>query len=78
MKAAARMVIIAAQCRGSMKTAARQEADFLVIGCGIAGLRAAIELAAAGRVLVITKAELTESATQYAQGGIAAALSVSW
>ncbi len=58
-----------------MKTAERQEADFLVIGCGIAGLRAAIELAAAGRVLVITKAELTESATQYAQGGIAAALS---
>ncbi len=49
--------------------------DFLVIGSGIAGLRAAIELAASGRVLVVSKAELTESATQYAQGGIAAALS---
>src|SRR5512146_2784319 len=51
------------------------ETEFLVIGAGIAGLRAAIALAAAGRVLVLAKRELTESATQYAQGGIAAALS---
>jgi L-aspartate oxidase len=51
------------------------ETDFVVIGAGVAGLRAAIELAAAGRVLVLAKKELTESATQYAQGGIAAALS---
>ena len=29
--------------------------DFLVIGAGVAGLRAAIELAAAGRVLVVAK-----------------------
>jgi L-aspartate oxidase len=49
--------------------------DFLVIGAGVAGLRAAIELASAGQVLVLAKRELTESATQYAQGGIAAALS---
>ena len=34
------------------------ETDFLVIGAGIAGLRAAIELAAAGRVLVLAKGEL--------------------
>ena len=52
-----------------------QDTDFLVIGAGIAGLRAAIELAPAGRVLVLAKSELTESATQYAQGGIAVALS---
>ena len=51
------------------------ETDFVVIGAGVAGLRAAIELAAAGRVLVLAKKELTESNTQYAQGGIAAALS---
>jgi L-aspartate oxidase len=51
------------------------ETDFVVVGAGIAGLRAAIELAAAGRVLVLAKLEHTESATQYAQGGIAAALS---
>src|SRR3984885_14976773 len=51
------------------------EADFLVIGAGVAGLRAAVELAPAGRVVVLTKREVTDSATQYAQGGIAAALS---
>ncbi len=51
------------------------ETDFIVVGAGIAGMRAAIELAAAGRVLVLAKNELTESATQYAQGGIAVALS---
>ena len=55
--------------------AAPAETDFVVIGAGIAGLRAAIELAPAGRVLVLAKTELTESATQYAQGGIAVALS---
>jgi L-aspartate oxidase len=38
-------------------------------------MRAAIELAAAGRVLVLAKSELSESATQYAQGGVAVALS---
>jgi L-aspartate oxidase len=53
----------------------RGEVDFIVVGAGIAGLRAAIELAEAGRVLVLAKKEITESATQYAQGGIAAALS---
>jgi L-aspartate oxidase len=51
------------------------ETDFIVVGAGIAGVRAAIELAPAGRVLVLAKREVTESATQYAQGGIAAALS---
>ena len=33
------------------------ETDFVVIGAGVAGLRAAIELAAAGRVLVLAKKE---------------------
>jgi L-aspartate oxidase len=51
------------------------ETDFLVIGAGVAGLRAAIELAAAGRVVVLAKREVTDSNTQFAQGGIAAALS---
>lgn len=51
------------------------ETDFLVIGAGVAGLRAAIELAAAGRVLVLAKDSLSESSSEYAQGGIAAALS---
>lgn len=48
--------------------------DFLVIGSGIAGLRAAVDLALAGDVLILTKADPTESNTGYAQGGIAAAL----
>jgi L-aspartate oxidase len=50
-------------------------ADYVVVGAGIAGLRAAVELAASGRVLVITKEQLGESNTQYAQGGIAVAMS---
>src|ERR1051325_1172730 len=50
------------------------ETDFVVIGAGVAGLRAAVELASAGRVIVLAKREVTDSATQYAQGGIAAAL----
>ena len=49
--------------------------DFLIIGAGIAGLRAAITLAEAGQVLVVTKEALGESNTQYAQGGIAVAIS---
>src|SRR6185295_39416 len=48
--------------------------DFLIVGGGVAGLRAAIGLAPAGRVLVLTKADPAESNTGYAQGGIAAAL----
>jgi len=51
-------------------------ADFLVIGSGIAGLRAAISLADVGRVVVLTKADPRESNTGYAQGGIAAAIGV--
>jgi L-aspartate oxidase len=51
-----------------------RETDFLIVGAGIAGLRAAIELAGTGRVLVITKEQLGESNTNYAQGGIAVAL----
>ncbi|MBM3804333.1 MAG: L-aspartate oxidase [Acidimicrobiia bacterium] len=49
--------------------------DFLVIGSGIAGLRAAIELSAAGSVVLLAKERLNESNTEWAQGGIAVALS---
>ncbi|MEW6416979.1 MAG: L-aspartate oxidase [Nitrospirota bacterium] len=49
--------------------------DFLIIGSGVAGLRAAIELAPHGNVLVVTKDRPAESSTEYAQGGIAVALS---
>jgi L-aspartate oxidase len=52
----------------------QRRTDFLVIGSGIAGLRAAADLALAGDVLILTKADPTESNTGYAQGGIAAAM----
>ena len=52
----------------------RLRADFVVIGSGIAGLRAAIHLVAHGAVVLVTKADSAESNTGYAQGGIAAAL----
>ena len=58
-----------------MQSAKSHGVDFLVLGSGIAGVRAAIELARAGHVHVLSKGELYESSTEYAQGGIAAALS---
>jgi len=48
--------------------------DFLVVGAGVAGLRAAVELARHGEVLVVTKESVGESNTHYAQGGIAVAM----
>jgi L-aspartate oxidase len=48
--------------------------DFLVIGSGIAGLSFALEAAAHGEVIVVTKRSREESNTKYAQGGIAAVL----
>jgi L-aspartate oxidase len=47
------------------------QADFLVIGGGLAGLAFALRAARAGTVLVLSKDRLPESATAYAQGGIA-------
>ena len=52
----------------------RVSADFLIIGSGIAGLRAAAELVAHGRVLILTKSDPGAGSTGYAQGGIAAAV----
>jgi len=50
------------------------ETDFLIIGAGSAGLACALELAALGRVTVLSKDALTLSASDWAQGGIAAVL----
>jgi L-aspartate oxidase len=51
------------------------ETDFVVVGTGVAGLRAALELARAGaRVVALTKERARESNTEYAQGGVAVAL----
>ncbi|BCA54743.1 L-aspartate oxidase [Nitrospira sp. KM1] len=52
-----------------------READFLVVGSGVAGLRAALELSRAGRVLVLTKGHPLQSSSTHAQGGVAVAMS---
>ena len=62
-------------CNALVKFTLAMDCDFLVIGAGVAGMRAAIELAQEGSVLVIAKDSLRESSSEYAQGGIAAALS---
>lgn len=44
--------------------------DYLVIGSGAAGLSFALKAAARGRVTIVTKGEMAEANTNYAQGGI--------
>jgi len=51
------------------------DSDFLVIGSGIAGLAFALQASQHGKVALITKREIAESATNYAQGGIASVFS---
>ncbi len=52
----------------------RKQFDFLVIGSGIAGLSFALKAATYGKVCIVTKFDSEESATKYAQGGIAAVM----
>jgi L-aspartate oxidase len=60
---------------GIKTTSELLKTDYVVVGAGVAGMRAAIELAKAGQVLVVAKDSLRESSSEYAQGGIAVALS---
>ncbi|MFH1683795.1 MAG: FAD-dependent oxidoreductase, partial [Candidatus Margulisiibacteriota bacterium] len=48
--------------------------DFLIVGGGIAGLSAAMEASKYGKVIILTKGKIGETATEKAQGGIAAAI----
>lgn len=52
----------------------RKKVDFLVLGSGIAGLSFALKVADKGKVIVVTKDKVDETATKYAQGGIAAVM----
>lgn len=52
----------------------KREVDFLVIGSGIAGLSFALKAASHGKVLIVSKTTTSETATWYAQGGIAAVM----
>lgn len=63
------------RAKGKPRGARALAADFLVIGSGVAGLRAAIELSRAGRVLMLTKGHPLESSSMSAQGGVAVAMS---
>ncbi len=59
----------------TVKKRSGPEAEFLVVGSGVAGLRAAMELSRRGRVLILTKGNPLESSSSYAQGGVAVAMS---
>ncbi len=48
--------------------------DYLVLGSGVAGLSFALTAARCGEVTVVTKRDRDDSATQWAQGGVAAVL----
>ena len=52
----------------------RKKVDFLVIGSGIAGLSYALKVADHGKVCILSKSSAEETATKYAQGGIAAVM----
>ncbi len=52
----------------------RAEADVVVVGSGVAGLTVALRARQSGTVLLVTKADLGDGSTRWAQGGIAAAV----
>lgn len=52
----------------------QRKVDFLVIGTGMAGLIYALKVAEHGKVCILSKTGMDETATSYAQGGIAAVM----
>ena len=52
----------------------RKHVDFLIVGSGIAGLTFALKVAKHGKVCIVTKSRMDDTATSWAQGGIAAVM----
>ena len=52
----------------------KNQYDVLIIGSGLAGLTLALKLAQTNRVCLVSKREINDSASSWAQGGIAAVL----
>ena len=52
----------------------KQAFDTLIIGSGLAGLTIALQIADTKRVCIVSKREVSDSASSWAQGGIAAVL----
>jgi L-aspartate oxidase len=59
-----------------METRACVDFDHIVIGSGLAGLSSALRLADNGRVALVTKQQINDCNTRYAQGGIACVMDV--
>jgi len=51
------------------------QCDVLIIGSGLAGLTSALKLADYKKILIVSKREIEDSSSQWAQGGIAAVMS---
>jgi len=61
--------------KGRIQTFMKEpKADFIIVGSGIAAMRAAVDLATHGRVLILNKGELFKPAAHYQLGGVAVAL----
>jgi L-aspartate oxidase len=69
-----RSQVAARTMKARMPHTKEQKIDFIVVGSGIAALRAAVDLAPRGQVLILNKGELFKPATHYHLGGIAVAL----
>ena len=59
---------------GALPRQAEARSDILIIGSGAAGLTAALNLAQRFKVIVLAKGGISDGATGWAQGGIAAVL----
>ena len=57
-----------------MPTTQFEETDFLILGTGLAGALAALQLAKSGSVTIVSKTKSDETATNLAKGGIASVL----